>query len=74
MKQSDLGNESMKRAELDPAYGAFREKEPCFPDDSRHLTIPKNISVIDRVVATQLNFKRRKCCFMQDFIVTNVLT
>ena len=44
--------QSMKRAELDQAYGAFRDKEPCFPDDIRHLTIPKNISGIDRVVVT----------------------
>ena len=46
----------MKRAELDWVYGAFRDKEPCFPDDICHLTIPKNVSGIDRVVVTaQLN-------------------
>ena len=46
----------MKRGELDRAYGAVCDKEPCFPDYIRYLTIPKNTSGIDHVVVTaQLN-------------------
>ena len=41
---------------MDQAYGAFHDKDACFPDDLRHLTIPKSITGIDRVVRTeQLN-------------------
>jgi hypothetical protein len=45
--------QSIKRAELDQAYGTFRDESPCFPDDRRHLTIPKNINGIDRVFITE---------------------
>ena len=44
--------QSMKRAQLDREYGAFRDDDPCFPDDRRHLSIPKSVSGIDRVIVT----------------------
>ena len=60
--------QSMKRAELDRAYGTFRDEDPCFPDDLRHLTIPKSINGIDRVVVTEqlndmLNQENKALCY-----------